>query len=317
MITQGQAILPETFFCWKKQRRVVDVRSAGAFAKGSLKGAVSHPFDSADSLHEFAQRLINTYPGEDFHLIDHKGEVGPALAHEIPLAFLEGGYQNFRVWRENVFSRPVFIILGGLTGSGKTELLEKMENKGFQVLNLERLARHRGSVFGAMEGEQPKHEDFQNTLLSLCLKTDGDRPVWMEEKGDYLGRAGLPESFKKQMKEAVRVQIEKPFDERLKTILQRYAGIPNKTFTQAIRRIEKRMGTSENHKALHYYENGEHNKCFRLLLNYYDRAYASRKQASTPARLYQIKVGDLEINDLRAIEREVMAVAIKREGPKP
>ena len=82
---------------------------------------------------------------------------------------LEGGYKSWRRHIHDFFGQPVakLVVIGGMTGTGKTEILEEIERKGGQVVHLERLARHKGSVFGHLGmPAQPSTEQFENELYS-------------------------------------------------------------------------------------------------------------------------------------------------------
>ena len=87
----------------------------------------------------------------------------------IKTSTLEGGYKSYRRFAQAFFTKPLnLIVIGGMTGSGKTEVLEALEKKGIQVIHLERLARHKGSVFGGIGMPvQPTTEQFENDLFTL------------------------------------------------------------------------------------------------------------------------------------------------------
>ena len=91
-------------------------------------------------------------------------------------------------------------------------------------------------------------------------------PVWIEEKGPFLGKLGIPATLYKKMIEAFIVELDVPFAERLIHVQNEYSQHEKKFFTNQIRKLEPRIGTSACHKALHYYSVGQLEKCFNLLL---------------------------------------------------
>ena len=148
------------------------------------------------------------------------------------------------------------------------------------------MAVHRGSAFGKIKNKnQPLHEYFQNRLLEEWLGMDAQKPVWIEEKGPFLGNAGLPVSLQKKMQNSVLYHLEVPFEERLNYLIKDYGDVEPSEFKNAIKKLESRMGTSNNHKALHYYETGQIRECFKLLLNYYDKAYVQRREMGWNSKL--------------------------------
>lgn len=273
------ALNPLTFFLWDKPRILIDVRPGAAFQKGSLENAKSMPTEEYSSIKEFINHELISNTKESLHLIDLDGKTANQLSLLKPVTYLEGGYKYFKYWRERAFETgPQINVLGGYTGSGKTEILHFMIKNGYQVINLEAIANHRGSVFGKIGNEiQPLHEHFQNQLLKLWLTLDDNKPVWIEEKGPFLGKTGIPKSLQKRMKNSTIYHLDVPFEERLKYLVRIYGGFNPSDFKIALRKLESRMGTSNIHKALHFYNSGKTEKCFELLLDYYDNAYNKRR----------------------------------------
>ena len=273
------ALNPKSFFLWDKPRILVDIRPIGAFRKGSMESARSNPIEEYHNIDEFLNQEFINNSKEPLHLIDLDGKMAKQLSILKPLDYLEGGYKYFKSWREKAFETgPQINVLGGYTGSGKTELLHFMNKNGYQVINLEAIANHRGSVFGKIRNEiQPLHEDFQNQLLKLWLNLDENKPVWIEEKGPFLGKTGIPKSLQKRMENSTIYHLQVSFEERLQYLLRIYRDFDPSDFKSALRKLELRMGTSNNHKVLQFYNSGNIEKCFELLLDYYDKGYDKRR----------------------------------------
>jgi len=141
---------------------------------------------------------------------------------------LEGGYKR---WRELVrvqlydtpFPAPV-VLLGGGTGTGKTDILLHARALGVQVIDLEGLAQHRGSVFGKT-GAQPSQKLFETRLAQAVAALDPERPVLIEAESNRIGAIRLPPSLWDAMRAADLVEVTAPLDARAAYIAQRYADM--------------------------------------------------------------------------------------------
>jgi len=110
---------------------------------------------------------------------------------------LQGGYKTYRAWvRRQLQTLPqqfTYRVLCGPTGSGKTLLLHYLHQQGAQVLDLEELACHRGSLLGAEWGRpQPSQKSFESQLVQVFLKWDPAKPVWVEAESAKVGQLHLP-----------------------------------------------------------------------------------------------------------------------------
>jgi len=208
---------------------------------------------------------------------------------------LAGGYKSYRHWITETFSFPFsFNILGGYTGSGKTHVLDELQKNGAAVINLEKLACHKGSAFGNLGmPKQPTQEMFENLLgheLRACIKSDmasndngiyhtaslslnhQDR-IWLEDESQRIGHINIPHTLWNCMWQSPLLFITIPFEERLKHIVQEYGKLDKEGMTNAITRIKKRLGGLETKTALQHLAEGDIESCFRILLKYYDKLY--------------------------------------------
>ena len=110
---------------------------------------------------------------------------------------LIGGYRSYRRHIKEILTTPLkLIILGGMTGSGKTYLLSDLSKQNQQVLDLEGLANHKGSAFGAIgQKPQPKTEFFENLLFEDLIKLDSTKPIWVEDESKAIGSVFIPDEF--------------------------------------------------------------------------------------------------------------------------
>ncbi|MEI9909050.1 MAG: tRNA 2-selenouridine(34) synthase MnmH [Bacteroidota bacterium] len=197
---------------------------------------------------------------------------------------LTGGYKSYRNWIIETFSFPfIFNILGGYTGSGKTHVLNELQRKGAAVIDLEKLARHKGSAFGNIGmPRQPTQEMFENLLsheLRAQIKSNVDTPavmtgpIWLEDESQRIGQINLPHTLWNTMQRSPMLFLDIPFEERLKYIVQEYGELDKEKMANAIVRIKKRLGPLEIKTALQMLGEGDIESCFRILLKYYDKSY--------------------------------------------
>lgn len=144
-------------------------------------------------------------------------------------AQLEGGYRAFRTLvRAELTTRPAelkYVVLAGRTGSGKTRLLQRLAAQGEQMLDLEALACHRGSVLGGVPGRpQPSQKHFDTLVWQALRGFDPARPVYLESESARIGTLRVPEALLHQMREqALCVRVSMTDAARIDLLLQDYA----------------------------------------------------------------------------------------------
>jgi len=146
-----------------------------------------------------------------------------------PVTVLDGGYQT---WRRQVnaalYDAPLphrLTLLDGPTGSGKTALLNALAARGVQTLDLEALAAHRGSLFGAMPGGQPSQKAFESRLHDVLSRLDPARPVVVEAESSAIGARVVPPSLWSVMAAAPVIEIAAPVEARVAHTVATYADI--------------------------------------------------------------------------------------------
>ncbi|EPX85347.1 tRNA 2-selenouridine(34) synthase MnmH [Salipiger mucosus] len=131
---------------------------------------------------------------------------------------VEGGYRTYRrLVSHALYDAPLrhrLVQLGGHTGTAKTALLPRLESRGLQVIDLEGLARHRGSLLGDMPGGQPSQKEFETNLAVALERLDPARPVVVEAESSKIGQILLPPSLWAAMKDAPWIEVSAPIDER-------------------------------------------------------------------------------------------------------
>lgn len=197
---------------------------------------------------------------------------------------LIGGYKKFRNYVLETFKLPFPLrILGGYTGSGKTELLGALKEKGERVIDLEAIAGHKGSAFGNIGlPPQPTQEMFENTLATELRKTidnselasSGDQsPLWFEDESQRIGQVNIPGDLWNTMRNSPVYFLDIPFEERLIHITEEYGRLDKQRVIDAIGRIKEKLGGLNAKNAIQLLEEGNTLESFRILLEYYDKFY--------------------------------------------
>lgn len=207
---------------------------------------------------------------------------------------VEGGFKRLRqacldTLEEARTEAKQWLILGGRTGTGKTVLIEQLAH----AIDLEGLARHRGSAFGARPGGQPTPIAFENALAAAYLKHQGPTLV-VEDEARTIGRLALPGPWFKRMRQAPLVLLEAPLEARIRHIRQEYVDQPlaegtspdalRQRLAEALERIRKRLGGDRYQQVgdalAEAFRAGDHERWIALLLAwYYDPMYDYQLQA--------------------------------------
>lgn len=191
---------------------------------------------------------------------------------------LAGGYKKYRNYVLDTFRLPFqFNILGGYTGSGKTELLKALKERGEKVIDLEGIANHKGSAFGNIGmPPQPGQEMFENLLskeLRKSLVSQPESPVWLEDESQRIGLVNIPGELWKTMRQSPVYFLDIPFEERLKHIVQEYGQLDPEKLADAIGRISQKLGNLNAKTAILLLNEGKITESFDILLKYYDKHY--------------------------------------------
>lgn len=190
---------------------------------------------------------------------------------------VHGGYKAYRQHAIEFFEKPFpFVILSGLTGSGKTEMLRALRNAGEQVIDLEGLANHKGSVFGGLgQKPQPTTEQFQNDLFERLYVLDLRKRVWIEDESIAVGKIFLPAAFWNSMLASPIITVDVSKEVRIRRLVKEYGDIDREGFVLALNGITKKLGGQHYKAAVERVENGDMASAIDIILTYYDKAYTN------------------------------------------
>lgn len=289
---------------------LIDARSEGEFAKGNIPGSINIPLLNNEDRHligieyktkgqQAAVDMGFERVGPRFSMLIQtareahaqfkrplvvlcwrgglRSQVLSWLLHTagLPVSRSAGGYKQLRFLLLQALAQPLaYRVVAGKTGSGKTETLHALQGMGQQVCDLEGLASHRGSAFGAIGLDpQPTQEQFENNLGLMIFGFSAEKAVWLEHESRMIGRICLPLTFYERMQGAPHVALEVPLAERMHRILKDYGNFPTARLEESTRALQRRLGglaVSESVQALH---EGRLEDWLKPLLMYYDKAY--------------------------------------------
>ena len=329
--------------------RIVDVRSPSEFLAGHIPGAINLPLFSDEErarvgtlykqvsteaamqeglgiagvkMNDLLEAATRIARHSEKKLVVHcwRGGKRSEAVHWL-LRFsgmevfrLRGGYKSFRTELHNFFAKNHFRfnIIGGFTGTGKTELLLALQRAGQQIINLESLACHKGSAFGAIgEPPQPTTEQFENDLFMAFNTLTPARVVWLENESKNIGRNYLPEGLWRKMRNSLLFHIEVNYYVRLDRIVGAYANPPDVDILKdSFSRIQKRLGGLEYKMAIEALDKGDLRKAAAIALNYYDKSYTFQL-AQWPADRV-VRVADCD--DLACSAQKLIDLDVQQGG---
>ena len=288
---------------------LIDVRSPGEYACGHIPGAVNIPLFSdsqraeVGTLYRQEGNLKAVLRGIDLAAPEMSLKLkralslacdGRVLVHcwrggmrseamawlfsmgGITTSVLEGGYKSYRNYILEELSKPRrYILLGGLTGSGKTQILKRMASENHQVTDLEGLACHKGSAFGALgQPSQPTTEHFANLLHTSLREMKPERNIWLEDESRNIGTVFMPDGFYGRMQESPVVALMMSIDTRMPRLLEEYSAFPPELIRTSVLKISRRLGGDKTKEAIMAIDRNDFSTAIRITLEYYDRTYS-------------------------------------------
>ncbi|WAL62292.1 tRNA 2-selenouridine(34) synthase MnmH [Thermocoleostomius sinensis] len=287
---------------------ILDVRSPGEYEQGHIPEAVSFPLftneerakvgthykqqgrDQAVELGfeiagpkcaDFVKQAKSLAPDRRVRVHCWRGGMrSGAISWILEMAGLDvsvlvGGYKAFRHWVLEQFQVPrSILILGGMTGMGKTDILSALTDRGAQVLDLENLANHRGSSYGNLGlPKQPSTEQFENLIAMQWARFNLSQPVWIEAESKRIGICRIPEALFQQMERSPVIEVTRPRSERLQALVNLYGLADRQELINATERIRKRLGGLRTQTAVKLIQENQLPAACDIILDYYDKTY--------------------------------------------
>ncbi len=193
---------------------------------------------------------------------------------------LKGGYKAYRNLAINtIVAFDQLFILSGNTGSGKTEILHELQNMGEQVLDLERLANHKGSAFGGLgENHQPSNTQFCNLIFEQLKNFNPSQRLWLESESVTIGKVRVPDELWKAMSVANGIEIVIPLEKRMEFIVNRYGTYGSEALQASMRKLSKRFGEKEIDELCEKISANDLEPVVIRLLKYYDKGYVRSRE---------------------------------------
>ena len=297
-----------TFLKQARELPVVDVRTPAEFKQGRVPAAHNIPlFSNAErksigttykekgrqnaillgldyagpKLKSYVKKALKLAPGNRLLMHCWRGGMRSASmawlfeTYGIQCQLLKGGYKSFRSKVLSFLGESFpFVVIGGLTGSGKTDALRSLARRGEQILDLEGLAHHKGSAFGHLgEPAQNTNEQFENAIFWILYFLDHQRIIWLEDESRGIGRNTIPGEIYKGIRQAPLIFLDVPLKYRIQRLVENYATYPDDKLLESIDKISRKLGGQITHEASNAIHAGDYQKTAELVLRYYGKTY--------------------------------------------
>jgi tRNA 2-selenouridine synthase len=321
-----------------KTHAILDVRTPAEFEKGHIPGAINLPLFTNEErvivgtiykkegrqpailkgLELVGPKLRSIVEEAQKHTKDNcilthcwrggmrSGSVAWLLeTYGIKVYTLKGGYKFFRRKIISTFEKQYnLFIIGGRTGSSKSKVIHALKKKNIQLLDLEKLAHHKGSSYGHLgEETAPSQEMFENLLGCELLKCDPVKKIILEDESRMVGQRAVPNNFYLQMRESNLLYLDVSFEDRVKYLSVEYGKFDQDALIEATTRIEKRLGSLQTKNACIAIGENKMEEACRIILAYYDKAYDYGLSQRDPKKITRMEIEKYDASTLQKIEQ--------------
>jgi tRNA 2-selenouridine synthase len=331
----------ESLFHSDSDRVIIDVRSPGEYSKAHIPSAYNLPLFSDEERAivgtaykqesperamllglEFAGKNMRYFIEQALLIAPDKkvfvhcwrgGKRSESMAWLLSMAGFDveviiGGYKSYRKYALNYFytHEPKLVVLGGQTGIGKTYVLHQLELQGEQIIDLEKLANHKGSAFGSLGQEpQPSTEHFENLLFDAYRTKDKTKRIFVENESQIIGTCLVQAEFFKQMKQYYYIQYTIPLTERIEHLIQNYACYPKELLKERFLKIKNKLGGDNLQKAMHALDIDDYGAAAMIALHFYDKTYQFGFEKNTTPHKIML---DFDYSDSILIAQEIIKI---------
>jgi tRNA 2-selenouridine synthase len=276
---------------------VVDARSPGEYARGHIPGAVNIPLFDDDQRAEVG--TVYKKEGNLRAVIRGIDLAAPEMSSKLSYAVSLAVNRSLLVycWRGGMRSEAMAWLF--------SLILKHMAASGYQVTDLEGLASHRGSAFGAMgQPTQPSSEHFANMLFDDIRVNKEEERIWLEDESRNIGTVFMPDCFYEQMQQSTVIALMMSIETRIPRLIEEYASFPIERVADSVMRISKRLGGNRTREALEALGKGDFGTAIRITLDYYDRSYNYGLSKRPEGHVIYVYTGtdDIAVNAAKVLE---------------
>jgi len=340
-----QSLKIEEFIFKGNSLPIMDVRSPKEFEHAHIPGAISFPMMNNEEriaigtifkqqgreeavmkgfeligpkFADFVKQANLLFPGKEILVYCWRGGLRSNIMSFVletagfKICLLKGGYKAFRRKALVVLEEPLpLLVLGGMTGSGKTVVLKSLAEKGEKIIDLEALANHKGSAFGALgELPQPSNEHFENLLAKTIMDAGSVGRIWVENESRMIGRIKIPDLFFSFMRKAPVIELSIPQNERINEIKRVYANFKKSDLIACTEKLRKKLGGLRMNDAINSLEEGNLEAWIKILLVYYDENYQYAGEGRLPNSITKIEFEKINPERIAAIILEQLTMKL-------